>query len=297
MSNEFQIKTEFKTEPDNDVNNNNYLIGHLPPPDLSQGVDPAPPPRKSVAWKNHSDALKKSILELLHSSQLCDIVLSSADGDVHAHKVILAAQSGYVRNICANDPTVEVISLQDVGTPGILTKMISYLYEGECLLEQNEVDEFKALGASLEIQGFQQDVKPDTKSGKGKGGKGKAPAKRKHSETEEDQVHVITDEDDGSKKMKAEDQGEEQGFKKLDVEYLDLGGGSFSCCYCHKIAKSKHNVEQHIGLIHTGAIKPKKCFHCDYTSKLKVHLKSHCVKKHNMLPQHFDKLAKAYFGK
>ena len=299
-------KVKIKPEPSFDISSQQpeeYLSHLPPPPNLSPGVDPTVGhslPKKKALWKNHSDSFMKAAQRLFQSNELCDFIVSCSDRDVHVHKLVLAAQSGYFKNMFSNDRTMEMIQI--TGNSEIIAKIIEYLYFGSVLLDETEVEEFKTMAHMFEIEGFEEkDEKPAVmKAGKGKGKNkaGGSGTKRKHSEIEEEKekVHTITDEEDDSKKIKTEDQGE-KGIQKLVNEYLDLGDGSFSCQYCHKITKGKHSVVQHIGLIHTGEIKDMKCFHCDFTSKIKSNLKKHCVKKHNMVPQHFDKLAKAHFGK
>ena len=75
--------------------------------------------------------------------------------------------------------------------------------------------------------------------------------------------------------------------------YTPLERAEFSCNVCSKRFRIKSDMQRHLR-VHTGE-KPFKCFYCDFSSAMKVNLKNHCLKRHQLNKDAFSELAKQHF--
>ena len=69
-------------------------------------------------------------------------------------------------------------------------------------------------------------------------------------------------------------------FLAIEIKILAFLFLQFECPYCHRILKTRQNVQRHI-LTHTGE-KPFQCPKCPYACTQKTHLGSHMARIHGI---------------
>ena len=104
----------------------------------------------------HFTLLGSSLKSLIDSSLLYDITLVCIDGNLSAHKLILASVSNVFHTIICDSKTISSPSL--VYLRGVSSKqmkaMLSYAYFGYVKVSEQDLPDFLALAEDLKIQGF-----------------------------------------------------------------------------------------------------------------------------------------------
>ena len=97
---------------------------------------------------------------LLDQPDFSDVTLVADDlKQIAAHKVILIAGSGFFRNLLReNLHPHPLIFLGRMGRKD-LQAIVSFLYLGECTVEQDEIDNFLEIAKSLQISGLTSEMK------------------------------------------------------------------------------------------------------------------------------------------
>jgi len=118
---------------------------------------------------NYSSDLSSSLSTLLSSSSLCDCTLVCEDGQLSAHKVILAATSTFFSSVFKQNPhNHPLIYLRGVKI-GQVQSVLEFVYNGATSVAEEDVSSFIAVANDLQIRGLrekQEDIEDRMKEGK-----------------------------------------------------------------------------------------------------------------------------------
>ena len=104
--------------------------------------------------RSFNSSLASSLCSLLSSSTLCDCTLICSDGQLSAHKVILAAISSFFSSVFSlHHHQHPLIYMRGVKT-GQMQAVLSYAYSGGAQVAQDNLPSFLALAEDLEIEGL-----------------------------------------------------------------------------------------------------------------------------------------------
>ena len=114
-----------------------------------------------VQWKNSHEQFKSSLIEMRRNSDFCDVTLVCDDGDVRAHRLVLSAGSNVFSKMLKSTNAANK-SENKVQLKGIkkreLKWILDYIYDGQSVLDQSELESFLKKGNLLGLVGFQQDI-------------------------------------------------------------------------------------------------------------------------------------------
>jgi len=103
---------------------------------------------------NFTANLSSSLASLLSGSQLCDVTLVCDDGQLSAHKVILAASSTFFSSVFLMYPhNHPLLYLRGVKTEQ-MQFLLQFLYAGATDMKKEEVPSFLAMASDLKIVGL-----------------------------------------------------------------------------------------------------------------------------------------------
>ena len=112
-----------------------------------------------LANHNFISSLTSSLSSLLTSSTLCDCTLICSDGQLSAHKVILAASSSFFSSVFSlHHHQHQLVYMRGVKT-GQMQAVLSYAYSGRAQVAQEDLPGFLALAEDLGVEGL---VKSET---------------------------------------------------------------------------------------------------------------------------------------
>eukprot|EP00092_Neocalanus_flemingeri_P013012 GFUD01014022.1.p1 GENE.GFUD01014022.1~~GFUD01014022.1.p1 ORF type:complete len:266 (-),score=78.45 GFUD01014022.1:45-842(-) len=110
----------------------------------------------SIENANYSSDLSSSLSLLLSSSSLCDTTLVCEDGQVAAHKVILAATSSFFSSVFKlNQHNHPLIYLRGVHI-GQVQSVLQFVYNGATSVAEEDVNSFMTLASDLKIKGLEE---------------------------------------------------------------------------------------------------------------------------------------------
>ena len=100
------------------------------------------------------DNLVSVFKDLRMENDLVDITLVCNDGQLKAHKVVLAASSDFFKSIIKINPHPHpLIYFKDVRTDD-LNSLLDFIYLGKAKVPEDKVQHFLALGEELGIKGI-----------------------------------------------------------------------------------------------------------------------------------------------
>ena len=107
----------------------------------------------TLSWDDFNQKCPRVFTELWLDTDLSDITLATEDeGQLTAHKVILAASSPFLKRLLTNNVNPHpLIYLMGVKMTQ-LQQLLSYIYLGKCDLTQEQLPAFMATGKQLEIE-------------------------------------------------------------------------------------------------------------------------------------------------
>jgi len=101
----------------------------------------------------------KSWKGLQEERHLCDMTLACTEGAMEVHKLVLSACSPIFRNLIMRHPhNHPMLYLKDVKY-NELVHMLSFMYQGEINIPQEELQDFLHVGQDLQIAGLTQENK------------------------------------------------------------------------------------------------------------------------------------------
>lgn len=104
----------------------------------------------------HNNKLANVLNQMLQSGSLVDVTIYCDDGQVNAHKLVLAASSSYFRNLFSrmtNTFHYPIIVLREVPVIDLKT-IIQFIYHGEVNVSQTRVDSLMRCANYLQIDGM-----------------------------------------------------------------------------------------------------------------------------------------------
>eukprot|EP00090_Calanus_glacialis_P004238 TRINITY_DN13136_c0_g1_i2.p1 TRINITY_DN13136_c0_g1~~TRINITY_DN13136_c0_g1_i2.p1 ORF type:complete len:339 (-),score=67.52 TRINITY_DN13136_c0_g1_i2:107-1033(-) len=117
------------------------------------------PEQFHLEHSNFNSSLTSSLCSLMSSSSLCDCTLICSDGQLSAHKVILAASSSFFSSVFSlHHHQHPLVYLRGVKT-GQMQAVLSYAYSGGAQVAQEDLPGFLALAEDLGVEGL---VKSET---------------------------------------------------------------------------------------------------------------------------------------
>ena len=107
-----------------------------------------------IANHNFTSSLSSSLCSLLDTSSLCDCTLICSDGQLSAHKVILAASSTFFSTVFSlNHHNHILIYLRGIKTAQ-MQAVLSYIYSGGAQVTEEDLPSFLAVAEDLKIEGL-----------------------------------------------------------------------------------------------------------------------------------------------
>lgn len=104
----------------------------------------------------HNSKLANVLNQMLQCGSLVDVTIYCDDGQVNAHKLVLAASSTYFRNLFSrmtNTFHYPIIVLREMPVNDLKT-IIQFIYHGEVNVPQNRVDSLMRCANYLQIDGM-----------------------------------------------------------------------------------------------------------------------------------------------
>lgn len=113
-------------------------------------------PMACIKRPQHNMKLANVLNNMLQCGSLTDVTIYCDDGQVNAHKLVLAASSSYFRNLFSrvtNAFHYPIIVLREMHVNDLKT-IIQFIYHGEVNVPQNRVDSLMRCANYLEIDGM-----------------------------------------------------------------------------------------------------------------------------------------------
>jgi len=233
----------------------------------------------------------KSWRGLQEEKHLCDMTLACTDGQVETHKIVLSACSPVFRNLIKRHPhNHPLIFLRGVKYKEIVY-MLSFMYQGEVNIPQEELQDFLEVGQDLKLAGLTNDEATSVKNA------GANIKIEPSNETEDMDEDGDGDEDEEEEEEEEEEQEldssdqvhEERRGKSEPVEVLDHykpqsyfnqkeGVDFFYCDKCDYESFKISDLKRHVAAKHKKERFP--CDECDYKTSTKYFLKRHVKNQH-----------------
>lgn len=113
-------------------------------------------PMAVIKRPQHNVKLSNVLNNMLQCSSLVDVTIYCDDGQVNAHKLVLAASSSYFRSLFSrmtNTFQYPIIVLREMPVNDLKT-IIQFIYHGEINVPQNRVDSLMRCANYLQIDGM-----------------------------------------------------------------------------------------------------------------------------------------------
>ena len=240
----------------------------------------------NVKWNDFENNASKSFKSLRNETYLHDVTLISDDyKQISAHKLVLSACSEYFRSMFhqTQQQAYTLLCLDGVNHSA-LQNVLDYVYKGEVMMIQEDLDNFLNIAQRLKLEGLELGTHENMENDMIMDGD--------KEEEQPDQLSPSMSLNKGqSVSVKIEDDAEKQREKTLsmsingqaiDNEQLQETllenctrnpDRSVSCKVCDKtfgcLAKAKRHIEIHIDGLRYD------CFHCDKKFKSKNNLDTH----------------------
>merc|ERR1719397_168290 len=109
----------------------------------------------SLRWSNFQKNISKTFSSLRSEEEFFDVTLVTDDqGMMSAHKLVLSACSPYFKHVLTqNKHSHPMLCLEGISSSE-LKYVLDYIYQGEVLLCQEELDRFVNIGSRLQLEGL-----------------------------------------------------------------------------------------------------------------------------------------------
>jgi len=120
----------------------------------------------SLKWNDFEYNISQAFRELRDEADLFDVTLACENEQIQAHKVILSAGSPFFRNILTrNKHQNPLLYLKGVKYRD-LQYVLSFMYQGEVDVAQDELNSFLATAEDLEVKGLTRNPTVDQNTNK-----------------------------------------------------------------------------------------------------------------------------------
>jgi len=239
----------------------------------------------------------KSWRGLQDEKHLCDITVACEDKQIDAHKVVLSSSSSVFRNLIKQNPHPHpLIYLRGVKYSE-LVHMLSFMYQGEVNIPQEELQDFLDVGQDLKLAGMsqgelagvsQQEEEPEEQNIRSRGANIKIEPTQIGGSIDEEEHEEDEDESDPDDNPAADDymivqQGSpEETLDHYKAQSYEKGGVDFFYCdKCDYESFKIADLKRHVAAKHKKDRFP--CNQCDYKTSTKYFLKRH-AKRHTDSP-------------
>merc|ERR1712126_3227 len=249
-----------------------------------------------LKWNEFEENVRNTFKAFRNDQKLCDVTLATDDGhQVKAHKIILSAGSDFFSEIFSKcNQTNMLVYLKGIRKTN-LENITNFLYNGEALITQNDLNDFLETAQELKVKGL-QNIEDDNLN--------MDESKIHFNEVQE----TATEKTESQSKVETVD-GEiqqyhiKESYSKLVVpankedlvsdldmnttlnqqleEFIEKSLVCWKCKICHQTAKTrqilKRHVETHVqGVIHSCGI-------CKKTFSTSNTLSTHIADIHSAL--------------
>ncbi|KAG8238642.1 hypothetical protein J437_LFUL018474 [Ladona fulva] len=114
-----------------------------------------------LKWNNFQSNIITNLENLKCNGDLVDVTLTCEGKSVKAHKVILSACSSYFRTIFKENPCPHPIVILKGVTHRDISSLISFMYQGEVHIQEDQLSSFLRTAEHLQIKGLADVVMPD----------------------------------------------------------------------------------------------------------------------------------------
>ena len=116
-----------------------------------------------LKWNDFESNISSAFREIRSDGELFDVTLATEDEEhLQAHKVILAACSGFFRNILKRSGSHQNLLLYLKGVSSRdMTSVLNFMYHGEVNVAQDSLNAFLAVAEELAVKGLTTESKND----------------------------------------------------------------------------------------------------------------------------------------
>ena len=229
-----------------------------------------------LKWNDFQTTVSQSFGLLRKEEDFFDVTLVSDDEvQISAHKLVLASSSSFFKSVLRKSPhSHPMIYLSGVHSSN-LEFILSYIYQGEVNIYQEQLDSFLDVAQKLKVSGLISDQKEEAFSGQG-------------TIQHNDNSNLIYEEDNKTKSaldlnytQKSTfgiDTQEDYEIKSKITEMLRKTDGNLACTVCGKVGKDVRNMRRHAET-HIGGLS-YPCNICDKTFRSKNAVNCHVYQLH-----------------
>ena len=110
-----------------------------------------------LRWNDFEANISSAFRDLKDEKDFSDVTLACADGQIEAHKVILAASSTFFKRILKKNPHKHpLIYLKGIKLSEV-EGVLNFIYHGEVSVDEAELNSFLQVAEELEVKGLVQD--------------------------------------------------------------------------------------------------------------------------------------------
>jgi hypothetical protein len=106
-----------------------------------------------VKWSGFADNLCNSFKDFQADTDFSDITLACKDGQVEAHRVVLALGSPHLQALMRSNPQHRLVYLRGVALPD-LKAVVTFMYCGKVTVQQDKLPDLLALAEELQVKGL-----------------------------------------------------------------------------------------------------------------------------------------------
>ena len=244
----------------------------------------------SLKWNDFQQTVSNSFKVLRKEGNFFDVTLVSKDESlVKGYKVVLSACSVFRLILKNSSATNSFIYLPGINSQN-LEFIMYYIYQGEVMIFQEQLDEFLEVAQKLKIVGLNSDTNHEQVKEENKLESQNNHFIDRHSYNYENQFTNDLMKEDNillAPVMNSSTQIKKLRYPEMDKTNLDekieemisVVDGVFTCTICGTTCKQKVNLKKHIETHIEGLSFP--CQQCDKTFRFRNSLQKHISTIHN----------------